>query len=128
MRTAISNNWRRSSRVAAIGFLASALIAVCVRAQEASKTPSTAQPATPAAAAPAAQVERPADAPPLVPIRKERDGNSGFAPPYVADPAFTEKEGVPKGTLVRFTMSSDDSKSSPPTAGRNGQTTAFERP
>ena len=62
--------------------------------------------------APAAQPAgpRPANAPPLVPVRLDVDGNFRIAPPYANDPAFTEKPNVPKGRVVRFTMNSAESK------------------
>src|SRR5262245_58188689 len=50
------------------------------------------------------------DAPPLAPVRLNADGNFRIAPPYVADPAFTRKPGVPQGRVIRFTMNSADSK------------------
>ena len=61
------------------------------------------------AATPASSV-RPANAPPLVPVRLNADGNFRIGPPYVADPAFTVKADVPKGRVIRFTMNSADSK------------------
>jgi enterochelin esterase-like enzyme len=62
--------------------------------------------------APAAQPTgpRPATAPALVPVRLDVDGNFRIAPPYANDPAFSEKPGVPKGRVVRFTMNSAESK------------------
>ena len=62
------------------------------------------------AVAQAAPCARPADAPPLVPVRLDRDGNFRIAPPYAPDPAFTEKPNVPKGRVIRFTMNSAESK------------------
>jgi enterochelin esterase-like enzyme len=56
------------------------------------------------------QAQRPANAPPLVPVRLNVDGNFRIAPPYVADPAFTEKPNVPKGRVIRFTMNSAESR------------------
>src|SRR5690349_11218476 len=53
---------------------------------------------------------RAANAPPLVPVRLNADGNFRIAPPYVADPAFTAKPDVPKGRVIRFTMNSAESK------------------
>src|SRR5687767_9881289 len=53
---------------------------------------------------------RPANAPPLVPVRLDREGNFRIAPPYVRDPAFNPKPDVPKGRVIRFTMSSAESK------------------
>jgi iron(III)-enterobactin esterase len=65
--------------------------------------------------------QRPADAPPLVPVRLDVDGNFRIAPPYMADPAFTEKPGVPKGRVVRFTMNSAESRIFPTgPVGRGG--------
>jgi enterochelin esterase-like enzyme len=60
--------------------------------------------ATPNAAA------RPANAPPLVPVRLGVEGNFRIAPPYAADPAFTMKPDVPPGRVIRFTMNSAESK------------------
>lgn len=76
------------------------------------------------AQAPAAQPSgpRPATAPPLVPVRLDVDGNFRIAPPYAPDAAFTEKPGVPKGRVVRFTMNSAESKIFPtaPVGGARG--------
>ena len=81
-------------------------------------------PAAPSAApaAAAAPGPRAANAPPLVPLRVDRDGNFRIAPPYVDDPAFTEKPGVPKGKVIRFTMNSATSTFFPaaPAAGARG--------
>ena len=45
-----------------------------------------------------------------------------IAPPYVADPAFTEKDNVPKGRVVRFTMNSAESRLFPTgPVGRGGR-------
>jgi hypothetical protein len=57
----------------------------------------------------AAQAQRPASAPALVPVRLDTEGSFRIAPPYVADPAFTEKPNVPKGRVIRFTMNSAES-------------------
>jgi hypothetical protein len=65
---------------------------------------------SPAAAQTAVPCARPANAPPLVPVRLDRDGNFRIAPPYVRDPAFNPKPDVPKGRVIRFTMSSAESK------------------
>jgi len=65
---------------------------------------------SPAAAQTAVPCARPANAPPLVPVRLDRDGNFRIAPPYVRDPAFNPKPEVPKGRVIRFTMSSAESK------------------
>jgi enterochelin esterase-like enzyme len=43
-------------------------------------------------------------------VRVDVDGNFRIAPPYANDPAFSEKPGVPKGRVVRFTMNSAESK------------------
>ena len=62
------------------------------------------------------------NAPPLVPVRLNADGNFRIAPPYVADPAFTAKADVPKGRVIRFTMNSAESKSFPTApVGRGGR-------
>jgi len=61
---------------------------------------------------------------PLTPLTKDRDGNFRIAPPYTDDPAFTVKEGVPKGKVVRFVMNSADSKifpTAPPRGGRGAR-------
>jgi iron(III)-enterobactin esterase len=64
---------------------------------------------------------RAANAPPLVPVRVNADGNFRIAPPYVADPAFTARPDVPKGRVVRFTMNSAESKIFPTApVGRGG--------
>lgn len=65
--------------------------------------------------------QRPADAPPLVPVRLDVNGNFRIAPPYAVDPAFTEKPGVPKGSVIRFTMNSAESRIFPTgPVGRGG--------
>ena len=65
-----------------------------------------------------------------MPVRLDRDGNFRIAPPYVPDPAFTEKPNVPAGRVIRFTMNSAESKIFPTApvpapraggAGRAGQ-------
>jgi len=58
----------------------------------------------------AAQAQRPASAPVLVPVRLDIEGSFRIAPPYVADPAFIEKPSVPKGRVIRFTMNSAESR------------------
>jgi enterochelin esterase-like enzyme len=64
---------------------------------------------------------RSADAPPLVPVRLNADGNFRIAPPYVPDPAFTDRPNVPKGRVIRFTMNSAESKLFPTApVGRGG--------
>src|SRR4051812_49711564 len=64
---------------------------------------------------------RAANAPPLVPVRVNADGNFRIGPPYVPDPAFTAKPDVPKGRVIRFTMTSAESKLFPTApAGRAG--------
>ena len=68
--------------------------------------------------------QRPADVPPLVPIKLEQNGNYRIAPPYVIDSAFEVKPDVPKGQVIRFIMNSDDSEIFPSTArgrGRGGR-------
>src|SRR5688572_29427901 len=71
---------------------------------------------------PPVSTARPANAPPLVPVRLNADGNFRVAPPYVADPAFTAKPDVPQGRVVRFAMNSADSKIFPTgPAGRGGR-------
>lgn len=65
--------------------------------------------------------QRPADAPPLVPVRLDVNGDFRIAPPYVPDPAFTEKPGVLKGRVIRFTMNSAESRIFPTgPVGRGG--------
>lgn len=56
----------------------------------------------------------------MTPLTKDRDGDFHIGPPYTDDPAFTAKEGVPKGKVVRFVMNSVDSKIYPtaPPRGR----------
>lgn len=82
--------------------------------------------AVPPGSAPASQ--RAADAPPLVAVTKDRDGNFRIAPPYTDDAAFTEKAGVPKGKVIRFTMESKESQIYPEAPGRNGPAAPFSRP
>ena len=65
------------------GVLSLSAIAVA-RAQDGGAKPNTAA--------------RAANAPPLVPVRLNADGNFRIAPPYVADPAFTSEAGCAKGT------------------------------
>ena len=74
---------------------------------------------------PAGNTARAANAPPLVPVRLNADGNFRIAPPYVADPAFTAKPDVPQGRVIRFTMNSAESKIFPTApAGRGGDKAA----
>jgi enterochelin esterase-like enzyme len=72
----------------------------------------------------AAAGQRPANAPPLVPVRLDATGNFRIAPPYAPDPAFTAKPNVPKGRVIRFTMNSAESRLFPTgpvgDAGRGG--------
>lgn len=74
------------------------------------------------APAEAQDTERATDAPPLVPVSLEAEGNFRIAPPYVADPAFTERPDVPKGRVIRFLMNSEESEIYPtaPQGGRRG--------
>jgi hypothetical protein len=53
---------------------------------------------------------RPSTAPPLAPVRLDVEGNFRIAPPYVPEPAFSEKTNVPKGRVIRFTIDSVESK------------------
>ena len=99
--------------VCAIGAAAAGLMPHAVRGQA----------PAPAPAATAAPGPRAANAPPLVAVTAARDGNFRIAPPYVDDPAFTEKPDVPKGRVIRFTMNSADSKifpTAPPARGAGG--------
>src|SRR5678815_4373909 len=65
---------------------------------------------------------RAANAPSLVPVRLNSDGNFRIAPPYVTDPAFTAKPDVPQGRVIRFTMNSAESKIFPTApVGRGGR-------
>src|SRR6478736_5897943 len=111
---------RIEARAAAFAVLALVAggLAVAARAQ---------QPAAPVQRVPC---PRPADAPPLTPVRLDRDGNFRIAPPYAPDPAFTAKPNVPAGRVIRFTMNSAESKIFPTApvpapraggAGRAGQ-------
>jgi enterochelin esterase-like enzyme len=95
--------------VVAVSALAASALVAGLRAQGAATTAPPA-PSAPVAAQPAAPCPRPANAPPLVPVRLDRDGNFRIAPPYVRDPAFTVKPGVPTGRVIRFTMNSAESK------------------
>jgi enterochelin esterase-like enzyme len=45
--------------------------------------------------------------------RPDQNGDFRIGLPYVPNPAFTEKPGVPKGRVVRFTMNSAESKTFP---------------
>ena len=108
----------RSLRTLAVVALGAGGLAVTARAQQ------------PSASAQRVPCPRPANAPPLVPVRLDRDGNFRIAPPYVPDPAFTRKPNVPKGRVIRFTMNSAESKIFPTApvpapraggAGRAGQ-------
>ena len=68
-----------------------------------------------------ATTARAANAPPLVPVRLNAEGNFRIAPPYLADPAFTAKPDVPKAHVIRFTMNSAESKLFPTApVGRGG--------
>lgn len=70
-----------------------------------------------------APASRPAGAPPLVPVSPNIEGNFRIAPPYVTDPAFTERPDVPKGQVIRFTMNSAESRIFPtgPVGGGRGR-------
>src|SRR3954471_782481 len=81
--------------VVAVGLLSGSAVIV-IRAQGGRATP--------------ASSARAANAPPLVPVRANADGNFRIGPPYVPDPAFTAKPDVPKGRVIRFTMNSAESK------------------
>src|SRR6188508_938532 len=71
---------------------------------------------------PSVSTARAANAPPLVPVRLNADGNFRIAPPYVAHPAFTAKPDVPQGRVIRFTMNSAESKLFPTApVGRGGR-------
>jgi hypothetical protein len=59
---------------------------------------------------PPAQAQRAANAPALVPVKLNVDGNFRISPPYATDPAFVEKPNVPKGRVIRFLMNSAESK------------------
>ena len=67
--------------------------------------------------------QRAANAPPLVPVKLNVDGNFRIAPPYATDPAFIEKPNVPKGRVIRFLMNSAESKIFPtaPVGGAGGR-------
>jgi enterochelin esterase-like enzyme len=58
---------------------------------------------------------------PHTPLTPERDGNFRIAPPYADHPAYTVKEGVPKGRVVRFVMNSAESKFFPTAPARGGR-------
>jgi enterochelin esterase-like enzyme len=111
-------------RASSLGVLT--LVAGLFKAAAGAQQPSP--PATPSTpTGPLPPCERPANAPPLVPVRLDRDGNFRIAPPYVRDEAFNEKPNVPKGRVIRFTMSSAESKIyptapvSPPRGGGPGR-------
>jgi enterochelin esterase-like enzyme len=99
-------------RLSTSGFLVAAIaagaFAIVARPLAQGAAPGAAAPAAPAQAVPC---PRPANAPPLVPVRLDvEQGNFRIAPPYTPDPVFTEKAGVPKGRIIRFTMNSAESK------------------
>jgi enterochelin esterase family protein len=97
---------RIATRLVVLGVLAVSSLVVA-RAQNGGTTPVTAA--------------RAANAPPLVPVHLNSDGNFRIAPPYVPDPAFTAKPNVPKGRVIRFTMNSAESKLFPTApVGRGG--------
>jgi enterochelin esterase-like enzyme len=58
-----------------------------------------------------------ADTKPATTRDREGEGRFEIGPDYKNDPAVKEKEGVPKGEVIKFTMDSKDSKIYP---GRNG--------
>jgi len=95
----------------AVVLFATGMLTLGLHAQRGAPAPAT-QPPGP----------RPANAPPLVPVRLDVDGNFRIAPPYANDPAFTVKPNVPKGRVVRFTMNSAESKIFPtaPVGGGRG--------
>ena len=99
----------RAYQAAILPTLAASAIVAGLSAQGAVSAPPPA-PVSPAAAQAAVPCARPANAPPLVPVRLDRDGNFRIAPPYVRDPAFNAKPDVPKGRVIRFTMNSAESK------------------
>ena len=71
---------------------------------------------------PPVSTARAANAPRLVPVRVNADGDFRIAPPYVADPAFTARPDVRQGRVIRFTMNSADSKIFPTApVGRGGR-------
>lgn len=72
-------------------------------------------------AAPATTASRPADAPPLVAVTKDHDGNFRIAPPYAPAPEMTAKEGVPRGKVIDFVMHSEESKYFPGVGGPYGK-------
>jgi enterochelin esterase-like enzyme len=102
---------RRGAVHVAVVLFATGMLTLGLHAQRGAPAPAT-QPPGP----------RPANAPPLVPVRLDVDGNFRIAPPYANDPAFTVKPNVPKGRVVRFTMNSAESKIFPtaPVGGGRG--------
>src|SRR5262245_37092470 len=119
MKTLSPRGWAESVTAAAlfgfaarlaVVFVAGGVLTPGLHAQRGAQTPAT--PPGP----------RSTTAPPLVPVRLDVDGNFRIAPPYVNDPAFTEKPNVPKGRVVRFTMNSAESKIFPtaPVGGARG--------
>jgi enterochelin esterase family protein len=85
---------------------AAGVFVVAASAQQPAPTSGQSGPATQAAV----PCPRPAIAPPLLPVRLDRDGNFRIAPPYTPDPVFTERPNVPKGRVIRFTMNSAESR------------------
>jgi hypothetical protein len=69
---------------------------------------------------PPVSTARAANAPPLVPVRLNADGNFRIAPPYVADPAFTARPDVPK-VVIRFDEFAESKIFPTAPAGRGGR-------
>ena len=98
---------RLVTSVVVLGFLTTSAMAIAVAQRGGTTT--------------AVTTTRAANAPPLVPVRLNADGNFRIAPPYAADPAFTAKPDVPKGRVIRFTMNSAESMLFPTApVGRGG--------
>jgi enterochelin esterase-like enzyme len=110
-RAAMTAVLRRCAAPVVVLLFAGGVLTLGVNAQRGAPGPAT-QPPGP----------RAANAPPLVPVRLDVDGNFRIAPPYANDPAFTMKPNVPKGRVVRFTMNSAESKIFPtaPVGGGRG--------
>ena len=64
-----------------------------------------------------ARTQESATKPAVKEVSSEGDGDSKIGPEYANAPELTVKEGTPRGTVHRFTMSSADSKSYPGLTG-----------
>lgn len=99
-----------------------AVMAACLTSMGAAPGGAASTPAaSPAANSSSTRAARPADAPPLVPLTSQRDGNFRIAPPYVPAPELTAGEGVPRGKVIDFILHSEESKYFPGVGGPYGK-------